>query len=113
MAKAKRTTVWLYRDDLQAIERIRARWGLGSDSDAVRLALRILAASDSDVHLEPTTKEGESSLFTLWRFPEDREAIETLSRGELNDADVVRAAIRLLARSKLIALYQEEDNESA
>jgi Arc/MetJ-type ribon-helix-helix transcriptional regulator len=111
MAKAKRTTVWLYRDDLQAIERIRARWGLGSDSDAVRLALRILAASGA--HLEPTTKEGESSLFTLWRFSEDREAIETLSRGELNDADVVRAAIRLLARSKLIAIYQEEDNESA
>jgi Arc/MetJ-type ribon-helix-helix transcriptional regulator len=102
--EAKRTTCWIYPIDDRAIERIRARWGLSSDSDAVRLALRVLAATRG-VQLEPAPGDGEARLFTLWRFPADVEAIEILSRGgELSDADVIRGAIRYLSKSELVAI---------
>lgn len=42
----KRTNVWLDDKDRAAIKEIRKRYGLPTDAAAIRLALRILAASD-------------------------------------------------------------------
>jgi Arc/MetJ family transcription regulator len=39
----KRTTIFLGDEDREAIRTIRTRYGVSTDSDAVRLALRILA----------------------------------------------------------------------
>ncbi|HEV8190263.1 MAG TPA: hypothetical protein VGP82_02095 [Ktedonobacterales bacterium] len=41
----KRTTIWLDEADRAALATIRARYGVASDSDALRLAVRLLAAS--------------------------------------------------------------------
>jgi hypothetical protein len=41
----KRTTIWLSDADRAAITSIKARYGSASDSDAIRLALRLLAES--------------------------------------------------------------------
>ncbi|MGO8948967.1 MAG: ribbon-helix-helix protein, CopG family [Ktedonobacterales bacterium] len=41
----KRTTIWLDEADKAAITTIRERYGAASDSDAIRLALRLLAES--------------------------------------------------------------------
>jgi Arc/MetJ family transcription regulator len=41
----KRTTIWLDDADRVAIASIKERYGAASDSDAVRLALRLLAES--------------------------------------------------------------------
>ncbi|HEV8192396.1 MAG TPA: hypothetical protein VGP82_13095 [Ktedonobacterales bacterium] len=48
----KRTTIWLDEADRAALATIRARYGMASDSDALRLAVRLLAASKRvDVHM--------------------------------------------------------------
>jgi hypothetical protein len=39
----ERTTVWLADEDREAIARIRQRFGLAHDADAMRLAFRVLA----------------------------------------------------------------------
>jgi hypothetical protein len=41
----KRTTVWLDEGDHAALATIRERYGVASDSDAIRLAVRLLAES--------------------------------------------------------------------
>jgi hypothetical protein len=41
----KRTTIWLDDADRAAIATIKERYGSASDSDAIRLALRLLAES--------------------------------------------------------------------
>jgi Arc/MetJ-type ribon-helix-helix transcriptional regulator len=41
----KRTTIWLDEADRAAIAAIRERYGVASDSDAIRLAVRLLADS--------------------------------------------------------------------
>ena len=41
----KRTTIWLDEADRTALEAIKERYGTATDSDAMRLALRLLAAS--------------------------------------------------------------------
>jgi hypothetical protein len=41
----KRTTIWLDEADRAALATIRVRYGVASDSDAIRLALRFLAES--------------------------------------------------------------------
>ena len=41
----KRTTIWLSFEDRKAIEIIKGKYGLDNNSAAIRLALRILAAS--------------------------------------------------------------------
>jgi Arc/MetJ family transcription regulator len=41
----KRTTIWLDESDRAALAKIRQRYGVARDSDAVRLALRLLAES--------------------------------------------------------------------
>jgi hypothetical protein len=43
----ERTTIHLAAADRDAIRQIRERYGLSTDSDAIRLALRILAASQT------------------------------------------------------------------
>jgi len=40
-----RTTIWLSSEDKKAIEVIKDKYGLDNNSAAIRLALRILAAS--------------------------------------------------------------------
>ena len=54
MVKRKPTTVRFYKADVEAIERIKERWGLESNSAAIRFALRIVAWSK---RLEVVTKE--------------------------------------------------------
>jgi Arc/MetJ family transcription regulator len=51
----KRTTIWLDEADRAALVTIRERYGVASDSDAIRLALRLLAESKR-VHLETSDK---------------------------------------------------------
>jgi Arc/MetJ-type ribon-helix-helix transcriptional regulator len=41
----KRTTIWLDEADRAAIAIIRERYGVASESDAIRLAVRLLAES--------------------------------------------------------------------
>jgi hypothetical protein len=41
----KRTTIWLDDADRTAITTIRERYGVASESDAIRLAVRLLADS--------------------------------------------------------------------
>jgi Arc/MetJ family transcription regulator len=41
----KRTTIWLDDADRAAIVTIRQRYGVASDSDAIRLAVRLVAES--------------------------------------------------------------------
>ena len=41
----KRTTIWLDEVDRAAITTVKVRYGVASDSDAIRLALRLLAQS--------------------------------------------------------------------
>ncbi len=51
----KRTTVWLDEIDRAALATIRERYGVASDSDAIRLAVRLLAESKR-VNLETPDK---------------------------------------------------------
>jgi hypothetical protein len=51
----KRTTVWLDEIDRTALATIRERYGVASDSDAIRLAVRLLAESKR-VNLETPDK---------------------------------------------------------
>ena len=41
----KRTTIWLDEADRAALAQVRERYGVASDSDAIRLALRLIAES--------------------------------------------------------------------
>jgi len=41
----KRTTIWLDDADRAALATVRERYGVATDSDAIRLALRLLAES--------------------------------------------------------------------
>ena len=41
----KRTTIWLDETDRASLAKVRERYGVASDSDAIRLALRLLAES--------------------------------------------------------------------
>ncbi len=43
----KRTTIFLADADRSAIDIIKQRYGVSSDSDAIRLALRVLASAES------------------------------------------------------------------
>lgn len=56
----KRTTIFLADEDKEAITVIRGRFGLSTDSDAIRFAVRIVAQA-TDVHVSPlppfTSKE--------------------------------------------------------
>lgn len=56
----KRTTIWLAQEDKEAIEIIRARYGLSTDSDAIRLALRILFSQKLEVGDECHQKPQDS-----------------------------------------------------
>jgi hypothetical protein len=51
----KRTTVWLDDIDRAALSMIRERYGVASESEAIRLAVRILAESKR-VNLETPDK---------------------------------------------------------
>ncbi len=53
MVKRKPTTIRFDEADDEAIERIRTRWGLDSNSAAIRFALRVVAWSE---RLEIVTK---------------------------------------------------------
>jgi Arc/MetJ family transcription regulator len=53
----KRTTIWLDDGDRAALATVRERYGVASDSDAIRLAVRLLAESKR-VNLEaPDTRK--------------------------------------------------------
>jgi hypothetical protein len=47
----KRTTIWLDEADRAAIATIKERYGMATESDAIRLAIRLLAQSKQvDIH---------------------------------------------------------------
>lgn len=50
----KRTTIWLDEADRAALAKVRKRYGVATDSDAIRLALRLLAESQR-VTIEPAS----------------------------------------------------------
>lgn len=52
----RRTTIFLGDEDREAIRTIQARYGVSSDSDAIRLALRVLAQA-RDIGLSPLPRE--------------------------------------------------------
>ena len=43
----KRTTIFLAEEDVQAMRRIQQRYGVSTDSDAIRLAVRVLAEASA------------------------------------------------------------------
>lgn len=47
----KRTTIFLGEADKTAIQAIKDRFGISSDSDAIRLALRVIAGVDNPSQL--------------------------------------------------------------
>jgi hypothetical protein len=51
----KRTSIFLADEDFAAIETIRQRYGVSTASDAIRLALRILAHAEN-VQVSPLPK---------------------------------------------------------
>ncbi len=53
----KRTTIFLAETDRAAIQAIKDRYGVSSDSDAIRLALRVLASAQS-IALSPLPPRG-------------------------------------------------------
>jgi Arc/MetJ family transcription regulator len=54
----KRTTIWLDEADRAALAKVRERYGVASDSDAIRLALRLLAESKRvDVQAEKRERQ--------------------------------------------------------
>ena len=66
----KRTTILLHDDDLKAIERVQRKFGVSSDSDALRLSVRMLASmnieetitflrafSDENIELDRNNRE--------------------------------------------------------
>ncbi len=55
----KRTTIWLGDEDREAIRTVRHRYGVASDSDAIRLALRILAQA-KEVAIAPLPSRAET-----------------------------------------------------
>ncbi len=55
----KRTTIWLDEADRAALARVRERYGVATDSDAIRLALRLLAESQR-VNVEPASTKRDS-----------------------------------------------------
>jgi len=53
----KRTSIFLGDEDRKAIRTIRQRYGVSTDSDAIRLALRVLAESERlDIRQKPRTE---------------------------------------------------------
>lgn len=50
----KRTTIWLDEEDKGAIRKIRQLYGSESNSAAIRLALRILAAQETEISVKGT-----------------------------------------------------------
>ena len=55
----RRTTIWLDDADRGALLTVRERYGVATDSDAIRLALRLLAESRR-VNVEPDSNERQS-----------------------------------------------------
>jgi len=66
----KRTTILLHDDDLKAIERVQRKFGVSSDSDGLRLSVRMLASmnieetitflrafSDENIELDRNNRE--------------------------------------------------------
>jgi hypothetical protein len=51
----------LGKEDDEAIQRIRERWGLSSDTDAIRLAVRVVAAAERLEVVMPDQAPGETA----------------------------------------------------
>jgi hypothetical protein len=51
----RRTTIFLAEEDRQAIHTIQQRYGVSTDSDAIRLGLRVLAQA-TEIRVAPLPK---------------------------------------------------------
>jgi hypothetical protein len=56
----KRTTIFLGDQDREAIRHIQDRYGVSTDSDAIRLALRVLAEA-KEISISPLPQPATSS----------------------------------------------------
>ncbi len=57
----KRTTIWLSEIDRDAIDTIKIHYGLATDSDAIRMAVRILAERKLEVSNESNQGSQDSA----------------------------------------------------
>jgi hypothetical protein len=57
----KRTTIWLDEADRAAMATIKARYGTATESDAIRLAIRLLAESKRVDILDGERKRGDGT----------------------------------------------------
>jgi hypothetical protein len=61
--RMKRTTIFLAEEDRHAIRTIQRRFGVSTDSDAIRLALRVLAQAQQ-IAIDPLPGDGEAQKST-------------------------------------------------
>lgn len=59
--KMKRTTIWLDEQDREDIKLLKERYGLSTDSDAIRLAIRILASSKK-LRIDESSQDCENNI---------------------------------------------------
>jgi|GEM_PF-3367532 hypothetical protein len=105
---SRKTTITLDPLDDQAIQGVKTRYG-GSDSAAIRLSLRVLAASPI-LELQPPLLPMNTRRMTFWAETADDEAIQVIIN-RYNPAKTTSAAIRLalhaLVKSPMLTLQGE------
>ncbi len=57
MSKKQRTSIYLDEQDRQAIQVIKERYGITSESDVIRFALRLIAREEGKPHVPGTPCE--------------------------------------------------------
>ena len=57
MSKKQRTSIYLDEQDRQAIQVIKERYGITSESDVIRFALRLIAREEGKPHVPDATGE--------------------------------------------------------
>jgi hypothetical protein len=83
-SNVQRTSIFLGDEDRAAIRAIQERYGVSTDSDAIRLALRVLAQA-REIGLSPLPPE--QSLPSLEERPRAHVATETNRFGKTNSDD--------------------------
>ena len=110
-SKRKRTTIKLRKADKDAIETIRRRYGLSTDSDAIRLSARIVARAvaldGAALPLDTLPSDGELLLpLPIFLDDDDRVALSAIKErfGVKNGNSAMRLAVQVLVRVERFAL---------
>jgi len=61
MGKKQRTSIYLDEQDRQAIATIKERYGITSDSDVIRFALRLVAREEEKPHVPRPSDENRQN----------------------------------------------------